>query len=56
MVYGYGDKQRVQLLPPNIEEYVGPDDPVQAYDAFPGQTGVEALDLDELGIIWDEHK
>ena len=46
MAYRYGDKQQVQLLPPSIEEYVGPDDPVRVYDAF-----VEALDLDGLGIV-----
>ena len=51
MAYRNGDRDQMQLLPPSIEEYVGPDDPVRAYDAF-----VESLDLDELGIIWDEHK
>jgi len=33
------------MLPPTIEEYVGEDDPVRAYDVF-----VEALDLEGLGI------
>jgi transposase len=51
MAYRHGDRDQMQLLPPSIEEYVGPDDPVRAYDVF-----VESLDLDELGIIWDEHK
>jgi transposase len=41
----------MQLLPPSIEEYVASDDPVRAYSAF-----VNLLDLDELGIIEDEHK
>jgi len=41
----------MQLLPPCIEEYVTPEDPVRAYNAF-----VDSLDLDELGIVWDEHK
>jgi transposase len=51
MAYRHGDRDQMQLLPPSIEEYVTPDDTVRAYDAF-----VESLDLDELGIIWDEHK
>jgi transposase len=46
-----GTEIKMQLLPPSIEEYVGPDDPVRAYNAF-----VDSLSLDELGIIWDEHK
>jgi transposase len=41
----------MQLLPQRIEEYITPDDPVRAYDAF-----VEALDLRELGITLDPHK
>ena len=51
MAYRYGDRYQMQLLPQSMEEYVAPDDPVRAYDAF-----VESLDLAELGIIWDEHK
>lgn len=51
MAYRHGDRDQMQLLPPSIEEYVSPDDPVRAYDAF-----VESLDLDELDILWDEHK
>lgn len=51
MAYRHGDRDQMQLLPPSIEEYVTPDDPVRAYNAF-----VDSLDLDELGIIWDEHK
>jgi transposase len=51
MAYRHGDRDQMQLLPPSIEEYVSPEDPVRAYDAF-----VESLDLDELGIVWDEHK
>jgi transposase len=37
------------LFPQSIEEYVPEDAPVRAYDAF-----VEALDLEALGIGWDE--
>ena len=51
MAYRQGVRDQMQLLPPCIEEYVGSDDPVRAYDAF-----VESLSLDELGIVWDEHK
>jgi transposase len=51
MAYRYGDRNQMQLLPPSIEEYVALDDSVRVYEAF-----VESLDLDELGIIWDEHK
>ncbi len=51
MAYRYGDGNQMQLLPPSIEEYVALDDPVRAYNAF-----VDSLDLDELGIILDEHK
>jgi len=51
MAYRHGDRNQMQLLPPSIEEYVGSDDPVRAYNAF-----VDSLDLAELGIIWDEHK
>jgi transposase len=39
------------MLPPTIEEYVGEDDPVRAYDAF-----VEALNLEQLGIEDEEVK
>jgi len=39
------------MLPPTIEEYVGEDDPVRAYDAF-----VEALDLEQIGIEGEEVK
>ncbi|MFQ6032870.1 MAG: transposase, partial [Candidatus Zixiibacteriota bacterium] len=51
MAYRNGNRDQMQLLPPSIEEYVTPEDPVRAYDAF-----VNSLSLDELGIIWDEHK
>ena len=51
MAYRYGNRTQMELFPRSIEEYVSQDDPVRAYDAF-----VEALKLDELGIILDEHK
>lgn len=48
MAYRYGEREQVQMLPACIEDYVGVEDPVRAYDAF-----VEALDLKELGIEED---
>jgi len=51
MAYRYGSRYQMELLPPSIEEYVSPDDPVRAYDAF-----VEALDFNELGLRLDSHK
>ena len=38
-------KMQTTLLPPSVEDYIGSDDQVRAYDAF-----VEALDFGELGI------
>lgn len=51
MAYKRGNREQMTMLPPTIEEYVGEDDPVRAYDAF-----VEALDLKELGIEIEEVK
>lgn len=51
MAYRYGDRNQMNLFPESIEEYVAPDDPVRAYDAF-----VETLNLSELGINIDEEK
>ena len=45
MAYKTGNREQMHLLPKSIEEYVAPDAPVRAYDAF-----VEALDFNELGI------
>ena len=45
MAYRYGDRCQLGLFPESIEDYVGKDDPVRAYDAF-----VEALDFNALGI------
>jgi transposase len=39
------------FLPPTIEEFVAPDDPVRVYDAF-----VDALDWRSLGIEADPHQ
>jgi transposase len=51
MAYRYGNREQCSLLPPCIDDYVGPDDPVRAYDAF-----VDALDLNTLGITVDEEQ
>ena len=51
MAYRYGDREQLGLLAPSIEEYVGKEDPVRAYDAF-----VESLNFAELGIELDEHQ
>jgi transposase len=41
----------VGTIASSIEEYVGKEDPVRAYDAF-----VESVDLADLGIEIDEHQ
>ena len=51
MAYKRGNRDQLMMLPRTIEEYVGEDDPVRAYDAF-----VEALNLEELGIEIEEVK
>ena len=51
MAFRNGDRNQKQLFPPSIEEYIEPDAPVRAYDAF-----VEALDLEELGIDTDSDR
>ncbi len=51
MAYRYGNRKQMALLPKSIEDYVGEEDPVRAYDAF-----VDALDLEELGIKINLHK
>ncbi len=45
MAYRYGNRNQMALLPKSIEEYVIPEDPVRAYDAF-----IETLDL--FGRSW----
>ncbi len=51
MAYRYGDRFQLGLFPHCIEDYVAPNDPVRAYDAF-----VEALDFNALGIEMDPHQ
>lgn len=51
MAYRYGNRNQINLLPESMEDYVVPDDPVRAYDAF-----IEALDFRDLGITLDPNK
>ncbi len=51
MAYRYGNRNQMALLPKSIEDYVGEEDPVRAYDAF-----IDALDLKDLGIKINSHK
>lgn len=52
MAYRYGqDRHQMALLPPSLDQYVGPEHPVRAYDAF-----VDALDFGNLGIELDPRK
>lgn len=51
MAYRYGDRDQIAFLPRSIEEYVGEDAPVRAYDAM-----IEAMNLKELGIEGDEYQ
>jgi len=51
MAYRYSNRSQLALLPKSIEDYVGGEDPVRAYDAF-----VDVLDLEELGIKINSRK
>lgn len=51
MAYRYGNRYQFGLFPQSIEDYVAPNDPVRAYDAF-----VEALDFSALGIEIDPNQ
>ena len=51
MAYRYGNRNQIRLLPESMEDYVAPDDPVRAYDAF-----IKALDFRDLGITLDPNK
>jgi len=43
-----GERNQISFLPPSIEDYVGLDDPVRAYDAF-----VDHIDITSLGLDAD---
>jgi transposase len=51
MAFRQSQRAQQMFLPPTIEEFVAPDDPVRAYDAF-----VDALDWRSLGIEADPHQ
>ena len=51
MAYRYGTRYQLGLFPQSIEDYVGSNDPVRAYDAF-----VDALDFNDLGIQIDPNQ
>ena len=51
MAYRYGNRNQIRLFPESMEDYIAPDDPVRAYDAFIG-----ALDFRDLGITLDSNK
>jgi len=51
MAYIYENWDQQTFLPPTIQEYIGPNDPVRVYDAF-----IDALNLNELGIIVNGEK
>jgi transposase len=51
MAYITGQREQSQLFPARIEEYIGVEDPVRAYDAF-----VDALDFAQLGIEMDPYR
>jgi len=51
MAYIMGNRNQKALFPPAIQDYVGTEDPVRAYDAF-----VENLDLQEMGFVINPYK
>lgn len=51
MAYIIGNRDQNALFPPAIQDYVGAEDPVRAYDAF-----VENLDLQEMGFVINPYK
>ena len=48
MAYREGNRFQMTLLPPVIEDYVGQNDPVRAYDAI-----IDAVNIEELGLVID---
>jgi transposase len=52
MAYRCGaDRYQTTFLPPSLDQFIGQDHPVRAYDVF-----VDSLDFRELGISLDERK
>lgn len=48
MAYREGNRHQMTFLPALIDEYVGQNDPVRAYDAI-----VDCMDIEELGLMID---
>jgi transposase len=51
MPYIYGNRTQLTYLPASIDDYIKPDDPVHAYDAF-----IDALSPNDLGLNLDEDR
>lgn len=51
MAYIIGNRSQNTLFPPAIQDYVGAEDPVRAYDAF-----IENLDLQAMGFAINPYK
>ena len=51
MAYREGNRYKMTLLLPVIEEYVAQKDPVRAYDAI-----IEAMNTDKLGLVIDRNQ
>lgn len=51
MAYRYGDRNQNLLFPQSIDDYVGKDDPVNAYDVI-----IDSLDISALGIELEPNK
>ncbi len=51
MAYRYGQRRQQVLFPACIDDYVGSDAPVRAYDAI-----IDALDLAAMGFDLNPHK
>ena len=51
MAYRDGSRNQMTALPPVIDDYVGPEDPVRAYDAI-----ISAMSAEELGLVIDSNK
>lgn len=52
MAFRYGiDRNQMMALPPTLDQYVSPENPVRAYDVF-----VDMLDFKRIGIDLDDRK
>jgi hypothetical protein len=51
VAYKYGNREQVMLFPQSIDEYIGEDHAVRAYDAF-----IEVLKPQDIELEIDPHK